>query len=78
MHVPEAPMAIFATPPEGIPDFLFSGDFLPYLDYLPNPTILDEIVHGFGEMGEFARLTWSPRYDPKFARRLPGIRVPST
>ena len=46
MHVPEAPMVdLFAMPPEGIPDLLFNGDFMPYLDYLPNPTILDEIVH---------------------------------
>jgi pimeloyl-ACP methyl ester carboxylesterase len=78
MHVPESPMVdLFAMPPEGIPDLLFNGNFLPYTDFLPNPAILDEIVHSFGEMGTFARLTWSPRYDPKFARRLPGIRVPT-
>ena len=28
-------------------------------------------------MGTFARLAWTPRYDPKFERRLPGIRVPT-
>ena len=28
-------------------------------------------------MGTFARLTWSPRYDPKFERRLPNVRVPA-
>jgi len=78
MHVPEAPMVdLFAMPPEGIPDLLFNGNFLPYTDFLPNPTILDEIVHGFGEMGTLARLIWTPRYDPKFARRLPGVRVPT-
>jgi pimeloyl-ACP methyl ester carboxylesterase len=78
LHVPEAPMVdLFAMPPEGIPDLLFNGNVAQYTDYLPNPTILDEIVHGFGEMGTFARLTWSPRYDPKFARRLPRLRVPT-
>jgi pimeloyl-ACP methyl ester carboxylesterase len=78
MHVPEAPMVdLFATAPEGIPDLLFNGDFVPYLEYLPNPAILDEIVHGYGEMGTLARLIWTPRYDPKFERRLPGIRVPT-
>ena len=47
LHVPEAPMAdLFAMPPEEIPDLLFNGNFMPYLDYLPNPEILDEIVHG--------------------------------
>jgi pimeloyl-ACP methyl ester carboxylesterase len=78
MHVPEAPMVdLFAMPPEGIPDLLFNGDFMPYLAYLPNPEVLDEIVHGFGEMGTLARLIWSRRYDPKFARRLPGLEVPT-
>jgi pimeloyl-ACP methyl ester carboxylesterase len=77
-HVPEAPMVdLFAMPPEGIPDLLFNGNFAPYTDYLPNPAILDEIVHGFGEMGTLARLIWSPRFDPKFERRLPGVRVPT-
>ena len=78
LHVPEAPMVdLFAMPPEGIPDLLFNGDFMPYLAYLPNPEVLDEIVHGFGEMGTLARLIWSHRYDPKFARRLPTVRVPT-
>ena len=41
MHVPEAPMVdLFAMPPEGIPDLLFNGNFLPYTDFLPNPAIL--------------------------------------
>jgi pimeloyl-ACP methyl ester carboxylesterase len=78
MHVPEAPMVdLFAMPPEAIPTVLFNEDVASYLDYLPNPAVLDEIVHSFGEMGTFARLTWSPRYDPTFARRLPRIRVPT-
>jgi pimeloyl-ACP methyl ester carboxylesterase len=78
MHVPEAPMVdLFAMPPEGIPDLLFNGDFMPYLAYLPNPQVLDEIVHSFGEMGTLARLIWSPRYEPKFARRLPGVKTPT-
>jgi pimeloyl-ACP methyl ester carboxylesterase len=78
LHVPEAPMVdLFAMPPEGIPDILFNGNFLPYTDYLPNPTVLDEIVQAFGEMGALARLIWTPRFDPKFERRLPGIRVPT-
>jgi pimeloyl-ACP methyl ester carboxylesterase len=78
LHVPEAPRPdLFAMPPEQIPDLLFNGDFMEYLDYLPNPESLDEIVHAYGEMGTFARLTWSPRYDPKFERRVPHIKVPT-
>ena len=62
MHVPEAPRPdLFAMAPEAIPDVLFNGDFMPYLDYLPNPTILDEIVHAYGEMGR--------------SRGSPGIRA---
>lgn len=78
LHVPEAPMAdLFAMPPEQIPALLFNDDVAAYTDFLPDPHSLDDIVHAYGEMGTFARLTWSPRFDPKFERRLPKIRVPT-
>jgi pimeloyl-ACP methyl ester carboxylesterase len=78
LHVPEAPMVdIFAMPPEQIPELLFNGNVAEYTDYLPDPTSLDAIVDAFGELGTFARLAWTPRFDPKFERRLPGVRVPA-
>ena len=78
LHLPETPLVdIFAMPPEQIPDLLFNGNVTPFVDYLPDPTSLDDIVHAFGEMGTLARLIWSPRFDPKFERRLPSVRVPT-
>lgn len=78
LRVPEAPMVdIFAMPPEQIPALLFNENVAEYADFLPDPTSLDDLVDAYGELGTFARLTWSPRYDPKFARRLPGVRVPT-
>jgi pimeloyl-ACP methyl ester carboxylesterase len=78
LDVPDAPRAdLFAMPPEEIPALLFNGDVAPYTDFLPDPHSLDEIVHAYGELGTFARLTWSPRYDPKFERRLAQVRVPA-
>jgi len=78
LHVPEAPTVdLFGIPPEQIPELLFNGNVLQYVDFLPDPTSLDDIVQAFGEMGTVARLTWSPRYDPKFERRLPSVRVPT-
>lgn len=77
-HVPEQPLVnLFAIPPETIPGLLFNDDVEPYLAYLPNPTVLDEIVHGFGEMGAFARLVWTRMYDPRFERLLPRVHVPT-
>jgi pimeloyl-ACP methyl ester carboxylesterase len=78
LRVEDAPLAnLFAVPPEQIPGMLFNDDVAPYVDYLPDPTSLDDIVQAFGEMGTFARLAWSPSFDPKFAHRLPRLRVPT-
>jgi pimeloyl-ACP methyl ester carboxylesterase len=78
LHLPEAPRVnLFAMPPEAIPGLLFNDDFMPYVDFLPNPESLDDIVHAYGELGTFSRLTWTPSYDPKFERRLPRIQVPT-
>lgn len=78
INIPEAPRAdLFAMPPENIAGLLFNGDVEPYLDFLPDPMSLDEIVHAYGELGTFARLTWTPRYDPKLERRLAGVDVPT-
>jgi len=76
LHVPEARMTdIFAMDGAEIPALLFNDDVAPYVDYLIDPTNLDEIVDAFGELGTFARLAWTPRYDPKFAHRLPGVKT---
>jgi pimeloyl-ACP methyl ester carboxylesterase len=78
LHLPEAPRPnLFAMPPEAIPGLLFGDDWLKYVDFLPNPNSLDDIVHAYGELGTFSRLTWTPSYDPKFERRLPSVQVPT-
>jgi pimeloyl-ACP methyl ester carboxylesterase len=78
INIPGAPRAnLFAMPPEQIPEMLFSGDFMPYVDFLPNPNSLDDIVNAYGELGTFARLTWTRGYDPKLERHLGNIDVPT-
>jgi pimeloyl-ACP methyl ester carboxylesterase len=78
ISIPGAPRTnLFAMPPEQIPEMLFSGDFMPYVDFLPNPNSLDDIVNAYGELGTFARLTWTRGHDPKLERRLPNIDAPT-
>jgi pimeloyl-ACP methyl ester carboxylesterase len=78
LHVPGKPLTdLFAMPPERIGTMVFSGHEAGYLDYLPDGTNLDDIVHAYGEMTTFAHLTWAPSHDPKLPRRLRGLRVPT-
>ena len=78
ISIPGAPRAnLFAMPPEQIPEMLFSGDFMPYVDFLPNPHSLDDIVNAYGELGTFARLTWTQGHNPKLERHLANVDVPT-
>jgi pimeloyl-ACP methyl ester carboxylesterase len=78
LHIPGKPLTdLFAMPPERIATMAFSGREASYLDYLPDGTNLDEIVHAYGELTSFARLTWAPSHDPKLPRRLRALRVPA-
>ena len=38
---------------------------------------LDDIVNAYGELGTFARLTWTPSHDSKLERHLPNVQVPT-
>jgi pimeloyl-ACP methyl ester carboxylesterase len=76
LHVPGKPLTdLFAMPPERIAYMAFGGREAEYLDYLPDGTDLDEVVHAYGELMSFARLVWSPSHDPKLPRRLRNLRV---
>jgi pimeloyl-ACP methyl ester carboxylesterase len=78
LHVPGKPLVdLHAMPPERIATCLFNGREAEYLDYLPDGTNLDDIVHAYGEMTSFAALTWSPSHDPKLPRRLRRLDVPT-
>src|SRR6266568_1677525 len=78
LRMPDAPMTDFMRmPPEQIPDLLFNGATLDYLDFLPDPHDLDAAIRGYGEASTFARLAWNPRYDDRLDRRVPMINAPS-
>ena len=78
LRMPDAPMTDFMRmPPEQIPDLLFNGATLDYLDFLPDPHDLDAAIRGYGEASTFARLAWNPRYDYRLDRRVPMINAPS-
>jgi pimeloyl-ACP methyl ester carboxylesterase len=78
LYVPGKPLVdLFAMPPERIATCLFSGREAEYLDYLPDGTNLDDIVHAYGEMISYASLTWAPHHDPKLPRRLARLQVPT-
>jgi pimeloyl-ACP methyl ester carboxylesterase len=78
LHVPGKPLVdLFAMPPERIASCIFSGREAEYLDYLPDGTNLDEIVHAWSEMATLARLAWAPHHDPKLPRRLRALRIPT-
>jgi pimeloyl-ACP methyl ester carboxylesterase len=78
LYVPGKPLTdLFAMPPERIATCLFNGREAEYLDYLPDGTNLDDIVHAYGEMTSFAALTWAPHHDPKLPRRLRRLDVPT-
>jgi pimeloyl-ACP methyl ester carboxylesterase len=76
LHIPGKPLAdLFAMPPERIAYMAFGGQEAQYLDYLPDGSNLDEVVHAYGELTSVARLAWSPSHDPKLPRRLRAVRV---
>jgi pimeloyl-ACP methyl ester carboxylesterase len=78
LHIRGKPLVdLFAMPPERIAQTLFSGDPTDYLEYLPDGTSLDDIVHAYGEMTTFARFAWAPHHDPKLPRRLRSLHVPA-
>lgn len=78
LHVPGKPLVdLFAMPPERIASSLFNGEEERYLDYLPDGTNLDDIVHAYGEMTSTARLVWAPCHDPKLPRRLRALHIPT-
>lgn len=78
LRVADHPLTdIFGMPPVRIAEVLFSGDVAPYVEYLPDPSSLDEMVQTASELAAAARLMWSPRYDRKLDRRLPRVRVPA-
>jgi pimeloyl-ACP methyl ester carboxylesterase len=78
LHIPGKPLTdLFAMPPEHIGAIVFSGQEADYLDYLPDGTNLDDIVHAYGELTTFAHLVWAPSHDPKLPRRLRNLRVPA-
>jgi pimeloyl-ACP methyl ester carboxylesterase len=78
LHRPGKPLTdLFAMPPERFVSTIFSGQEAQYVDYLPDGTDLDEVVHLYGELTTFARLTWSPSHDPKLPRRLRALQVPA-
>ena len=77
LYVPGKPLVdLFAMPPERIADLPLQRPEAEYLDYLPDGTNLDDIVHAYGEMTSFASLTWAPHHDPKLPRRLARVQVP--
>jgi pimeloyl-ACP methyl ester carboxylesterase len=77
LRVPEAPMTDFMRmPPEEIPNLLFNGNMMDYLEFLPDPHDLDAAIRGYGEATTFARLAWNPRYDRKLDHRLERVTCP--
>ncbi len=75
LSVPGHPMVdLFRMPPEQIPDLLYNGRAVDYLEFLPDPHDVDAVVHGYSEVTTLARLMWNPRHDPKLPRRLGRVR----
>ena len=69
---------LFAMPPEAIPDLLFNGDFVQYVDFLPNPAILDEIVHALRRDGDVRAADLDAALRPEVrAAAAAAIRVPT-
>jgi pimeloyl-ACP methyl ester carboxylesterase len=78
LRVPGAPLTDFMRmPPEEIPDLLFNGHMLDYLEFLPDPHALETAIRGYGEATMFARLAWNPRYDYRLDRRLQRVSCPA-
>ncbi|MEQ8389304.1 MAG: alpha/beta hydrolase [Alphaproteobacteria bacterium] len=77
LRVDWAPLEdIFQVGPVRLWDKLFMNKSL-IGDFAGDPGDLDEIVHGYGEGGTFARLAWSPRYNLQLNRRLGRVTCPA-
>jgi pimeloyl-ACP methyl ester carboxylesterase len=80
LRVTEYPTTdIFRLKPDELPAYLVE-DLAVLAPYVPDPhgpDFLDFLVNDYHEMSSFARLAWERPYDPKLAKWLHRISVPT-
>jgi pimeloyl-ACP methyl ester carboxylesterase len=80
LRVPEHPTTdIFRLKPDELPAYLVE-DLRVLAPYVPDPhgpDFLDFLVNDYHEMSSFARLAWERPYDPRLAKWLHRIGVPT-
>lgn len=77
LRVPEFPITdLFKLRPEEIPGYL-AANIEALRPFLPQPGDVEAAVRLFREQTSFARIAWERAYDPKLARWLHRITVPT-
>ena len=80
LRVPEHPTTdIFRLKPDELPPYLAAdpGVLAPHVPDPHSPEFLDFLVNDYHEMSSFARLAWERPYDPRLAKWLHRISVPT-
>ena len=80
LRVPAHPTTdIFRVRPEDVPAYFVQdlGVLAPHVPDPHGPDFLDFLVNDYHEMSSYARLAWERPYDPKLARWLHRVDVPT-